>query len=409
MKSLVSWGLKASLAVIFCAGAAHAADVVFQQNPVGPSVMGPFANFNHNISTQRVADNFSLANPATVSEIAWWGWTYNNQLNAQGTTSNLVAFDIRIMASDGLAGAPSTVIHQETIPIASVEVTNYAAGPLAGQTYAFSAPLITAVPLAAGTQYWIAINAVVSNPNNNGDLFVWLESSVPASPFINEVAVDGLSDPLDDVWVPTDTDYNVTFRVLAVSDTDTDGLTDTDETTIWFTNPLDPDTDNDGLLDGTEADLFLNGSCVNVLVTDTDGDTLTDGAEVTGGTNPCDQDTDGDGIADPIDPNPLVANASNAQTAETLRGIGDVILSFPVSEFAGPNNNARKARRNALANRYYAAALLAQLGLDLPAALLIYTVDLQIDGDPTPPDWMLDSADRDLLQIFTDMAIDMLV
>jgi hypothetical protein len=224
----------------------------------------------------------------------------------------------------------------------------------------------------------------------------------------DDVALDGLVFLPDNVWDLTNTGYDMSFQILAVSDSDNDGLSDTDETTIWFTNPNDPDTDNDGLLDGTEADLFLNGSCVNVLIADTDGDTLSDGAEVTMGTNPCDQDTDGDGIADPIDPNPLVGNASNAQIAETLRGIGDVIDSFPLSAFNAPNNNARAARRNALANRYYAAALMAQFGLDLPAALLVYTVELRIDGDSSPPDWMLDSADRDLLRIFTDMSLDML-
>ena len=34
------------------------------------------------------------------------------------------------------------------------------------------------------------------------------------------------------------------------SDDDNDGSTDTDEITIYFTNPLVPDTDGDGVLDG---------------------------------------------------------------------------------------------------------------------------------------------------------------
>jgi len=406
MKLAGTFSLLGSLAVTLCAGSAVAADIVFQQDPVGASFLGPFANFNHAITTQQIADNFSLATAASVSEIAWWGWTYNNQTNDSSGTGNLVAFDVRIMASDGIAGAPSTVIHQETIPMGSILVGVYLPVPLfGGDTFSFSAPLIASVPLAAGTQYWIAINAVVSDTTNSGDLFVWLEKPAPPNSAIDDIALDGLSDPLDGTWVLADSDYNLTFQILAIADTDADGLTDTDETTIWFTNPLDPDTDNDGLLDGTEVGL---ATCVSPLIADSDGDTLSDGAEIGLGTNACAVDSDGDGIPDPLDALPNTANSSNSQVAEALRGVGDVIESFPLSAFNAPNNNARAARRNALANRYYAAALFAQIGLDLPAAILVFTVELRIDGDSSPPDWMLDSVDRDLLRIFTDLTLDML-
>lgn len=402
--------LATASAMVLSAGSALAADVVYEQNPAGPSLFGPFANFNHTVSTQRVADNFSLATPAAVSQVVWWGWTYNNQLNQQGALANIVAFDIRILASDGVAGAPGTVIYQETIPIGGVTVSNLAAGPLAGQTYRFEATFLSNVNLAAATQYWVAINAIVANTANSGDLFVWTEQGAGSGGAPDgDIALDGLFTLPDDVWDLTNTGYDMSFQILAVSDSDNDGLSDTDEA-FYGSNPNDPDTDGDGLLDGTEVDLFGGGSCVNLLDPDSDDDTLLDGYEVDVlGTDPCEGDTDGDGIPDALDAQPLVANTSNAQIAEALRATGDLILSFELSSFSAPNANAAAARRNALANRLYSAAFFAERGLNLPAALLVFTVEIRIDGDAFPPDWMLDSADRDVLGIFVDTLLDLLI
>lgn len=403
-----AWFAGGALALALTCGSALAQTVVFQQNPAGASILGPFANLNHNV-TQRVADDFSLAAPASVSQIKWWGWTYNNQLNQQSDLTNISGFDVRILAADGVNGAPGMVIYQETIPTASILVANYAAGPMAGQTYEFTANLGASVALGAGTTYWLAINAVVVNPNNNGDLFVRTEiPAPPPPPSVDEIALDGLFGPADDVWEFADTDYNVTFQVLAVADSDNDGLTDTDEA-LFGSDPQNPDTDGDGLLDGTEVDLFGNGSCVNLLDPDSDNDSLSDGEEVDGiGTDPCSGDTDGDDIADAIDQNPLVPSTSNAQVAEALRATGDLVLMFDLESFSAPNANSAAARRNAMANRFYAAAFFAQIGIDLPAALLVLTVELQIDGFPFPSDWMLDSADRDVLRMFVDSLLDVL-
>jgi len=100
------------------------------------------------------------------------------------------------------------------------------------------------------------------------------------------------------------------------ADSDGDGLTDADETSIWATDPLDDDTDDDGLTDGSEATAWLT----DPLSPDTDGDGLLDGLEVglvapqgmdthvlvfipdsdSGATitDPLNPDTDGDGLVD---------------------------------------------------------------------------------------------------------------
>ncbi|EJK65218.1 hypothetical protein THAOC_13950 [Thalassiosira oceanica] len=78
------------------------------------------------------------------------------------------------------------------------------------------------------------------------------------------------------------------------ADTDSDGLTDADEDTIYGTDKTNEDTDGDGLGDGREVALGTDP-----LVPDTDGDGLSDYEEVlVHGTDPLNPDTDGDGIPD---------------------------------------------------------------------------------------------------------------
>lgn len=63
----------------------------------------------------------------------------------------------------------------------------------------------------------------------------------------------------------------VSAPAMANGDTDFDGLSDFDESNVYFTDPYDSDTDDD---------------------------LLPDGAEVALGTNPTDSDTDNDGLPD---------------------------------------------------------------------------------------------------------------
>jgi len=74
----------------------------------------------------------------------------------------------------------------------------------------------------------------------------------------------------------------------ALADTDGDGLTDQDEKTVYFTNPLMADSDGDGLSDGDEVKVF--GTDPNKA--DTDGGGIGDGDEVGRGTDPLDADDD---------------------------------------------------------------------------------------------------------------------
>jgi hypothetical protein len=68
------------------------------------------------------------------------------------------------------------------------------------------------------------------------------------------------------------------------ADDDNDGLPDTDEVSIYGTDPMSADSDGDGLTDRDE--IFLYGT--NPLLWDTDGDGFSDSDELAQGTDPTD-------------------------------------------------------------------------------------------------------------------------
>jgi Bacterial TSP3 repeat len=107
---------------------------------------------------------------------------------------------------------------------------------------------------------------------------------------------------------------------LDLADSDSDGLTDIDELTIWHTDPFNPDTDGDGFSDGVEvwarargADFTPNqvalpdgggldpGCPPELRGVDSDCDGLTDCDEQIIGTNAKKIDTDDDGVPDSVE------------------------------------------------------------------------------------------------------------
>lgn len=95
-------------------------------------------------------------------------------------------------------------------------------------------------------------------------------------------------------------------NAVSAMDTDGDGLTNADEESVWYSNPLSSDTDGDGYSDYTEV---VNGYDPNgVGKLDSDGDGLTDYAEMTiHWTNRFDADSDNDGYNDGLE----IANGYN--------------------------------------------------------------------------------------------------
>jgi Bacterial TSP3 repeat len=94
-----------------------------------------------------------------------------------------------------------------------------------------------------------------------------------------------------------------------VVDTDSDGLSDTDEVALG-TDPNNQDSDADGISDGRE----VNALGTNPLDTDTDSDGLTDGLELDHSCDPNAPDTDADGLGDAFEANSGFSECSLADT-----------------------------------------------------------------------------------------------
>jgi hypothetical protein len=136
------------------------------------------------------------------------------------------------------------------------------------------------------------------------------------------------------------------------------------------------------------------------LHADSDGDSIPDGAEVAAGTDPLNPDTDGDGVWDAADDMPLDPGVSSGQLEKMTRSLGETIQFTDLSAFNGPNANANKGRRNALANRAVSAANAIAEG-DLEAAAdALNSLIVKVDGIEPEPDWMESSPAKE--QIASD-------
>lgn len=181
-------------------------------------------------------------------------------------------------------------------------------------------------------------------------------------------------------------------------DGDGDGLDDRVELVLG-TDPLDPDTDDDGLLDGVEVDMAMGSGCPNPLISDSDGDGLRDGEEVlTYATNPCIRDTDADGVEDGVDPLPNVPGVTSGYLEERARFLSAWIQTQPLTWFEGPNDNAKKGRRNALFTRVGSAANSMRRLEFIGAAELLRNVLAKVDGQSPSPDWMGPSSERSFVR-----------
>ncbi len=389
-------GCVAALGLLsMCGSLATAQTVVVDQTISAPGNSGPFANIFHQRSLQRAADNFTLSASETVTGVRWWGFAVTGGPTAATDLSNIVSFQIDILDSGGLAGTPGSVIASETIPTASLMPLVVGTGIVGTDVYQLTATFTTAVPLSGGTQYWVAINANVSNPAINAGIFSW--SNQGGTLGDNFYVTDGTFSPVDGNWDAV-VDQSLAMQVFAVSDSDGDGLTDADEAGIYGTDPNNPDTDGDGLLDGAEVELFNEGGCHDPLNPDTDGDTLLDGDEAVAGLNPCSTDTDGDLIPDNLDPLPLDPGGTGAYVEQTLRDLACQVSNFNLSLFSGPNNNFKKAKRNIIASLLNSAANSVANGNFNAAIFKLEVARLFFDDQSFPSDFILPGPEKTGLQ-----------
>jgi hypothetical protein len=158
------------------------------------------------------------------------------------------------------------------------------------------------------------------------------------------------------------------------------------------------DTDNDGLDDATEIEMADGGDCPDPLDPDSDGDTLLDGDEVDLGTDPCNPDSDGDGIPDDLDPFPTDPEGTSGFVEDELRDLAAELDGLDLSLFDTGNGNRARGRRNAMSNKAGAAANGVAAGGYAGAIEQLESLLAKVDGAPEPPDWMIDSPEKEAIE-----------
>jgi hypothetical protein len=161
-------------------------------------------------------------------------------------------------------------------------------------------------------------------------------------------------------------------------------------------------------LDGPEVEAAMGGGCPNPLDNDSDDDSLLDGDEVAAGTNSCNAETDGDGLLDNVDPTPTDPGATASFLEQSARKTATDIQNLDLSVFNGPNANANKGRRNALANRAIEAANAIAAGNITGAIDALTSLLEKIDGQSPPPDWIDDSPEKAALANEVSLLISLL-
>jgi len=123
-------------------------------------------------------------------------------------------------------------------------------------------------------------------------------------------------------------------------DQDGDGLTDWEETRVYFTNPVMPDSDGDGLSDSDEAKIYQT----NPNRPDSDGGGVSDSEEFARGSNPLSAADDMDFEPPPEEAAPVEERKIAPPGPEEDR-VAPVALIFPVVRFPRGTTLTPEARK----------------------------------------------------------------
>lgn len=258
----------------------------------GWNTNGAGLDFNHKYG-------FGVVDAGHAVSLAQTWTTLDPEVNL---SSGLITVSQSIPDNDPSNAVTSTYTVSESLVVESVEVIFDADHP-------YRSDLDVTLISPDGTESEL-VN-YFSNRDSNNDYNDWLFSSVQhwgeisTGTWTLEVYDDGNQD--QGTW----NDWELVIHGTEVDlDSDDDGITDSNETDVYGTDPFNADTDYDGLSDYIE--LFSTGT--NATDADTDDDLLNDGIEVNvNGTDPLDNDTDDDGLIDGLEvlhyfTNPLVAD-----------------------------------------------------------------------------------------------------
>ena len=174
-RSITSGGKVAMLALAasLAAGSAAEAGTIYLQSPSYP---GPYSSFNSQKTTtlnNMAFDNFTLAAPDTILNITWQG--QYRPTNNGGLEPAPTATDFLVEIWSDAAGVPGAVLSSTMYTVAQTNETRIGSalfGPVGIPAVTSTAGIynysldITPFAAAAGTQYWLMIQAQTGSTNN---------------------------------------------------------------------------------------------------------------------------------------------------------------------------------------------------------------------------------------------------
>lgn len=194
------------------------------------------------------------------------GTTVSVPVTIAGNTTALRSFNIQLSFNGSVLTSPSAA-QGSAIPSSGWSFSSFSPG--AGSLNAIGFELGGGPAVLNGTLYTASFSIPAGAANGNYTISIILAELSDAGN--NPVSV-----------ATTNGVITVTGGVGG-TDSDGDGLTDSEEQTLG-TDPNNPDTDGDGLSDGAE----VNVHGTDPLDADSDNDGFTDGAEVTAGSDSLD-------------------------------------------------------------------------------------------------------------------------
>lgn len=147
------------------------AQTVYSQGPGTPVGWGFFSStIPRSNRSYKHADDFTLAQTATIDRLRWWGMSDFRQT---GGLSNFSAFTIELFEANGAGTLPGTLVRSQTFLPALTAPT--ATGRVAFDTGAIEfrhdVTLASPVELLGGRKYFLAVSATPINLA--GDSWMW--------------------------------------------------------------------------------------------------------------------------------------------------------------------------------------------------------------------------------------------
>ncbi len=147
------------------------AQTVYSQGPGTPVGWGFFSStVPRNNRSYKHADDFTLAETATIDRIRWWGMS---DFRFTGGLSNFSAFTVELFSASQNGTVPATLLRSQTFlpAVTSPTATGRVAFDTGAIEYRQEVTLSSPIVLQGSTKYFLAISATPINLS--GDSWMW--------------------------------------------------------------------------------------------------------------------------------------------------------------------------------------------------------------------------------------------